>query len=287
MGSVGKRKEQAKSGQVKGRLLKIALIIILFISRIPVHAEKKDTSLIFHYGQRPVTVTMQLVSQPRACIIALPGWNLRATDWCEKTRLCRRAREKGMSLILIEMQKSVYLREYYPQTSKDYASYPTRKWLHDYLILTLKQGGFISPSAPLMIMGLSTGGRGAAIMALDFPDTFRAAASLSGDFNPLLEKKDKLMIHSIGPFDNFPERWQGDNNMVLRAAELKVPLFIGHGQADKVCPVIQSKEFAKALQDKNPRLRILTHFPEKMGHDYAYWDSEIDRVLTFFEEYIR
>jgi S-formylglutathione hydrolase FrmB len=244
---------------------------------------KTDTLLTYYYFKRPVPVKIQYADSAKASILVLPGWNLKATEWCEKTRLCDKAKKQGFDLIFVEMQRSVYLKEYYPQTRADYSAYPTRSWLMDTVILPLIKAQVIDNTNPVFVLGLSTGGRGAAILALEYPAVFSGAASLSGDFNPNLQKDDALMINSLGSYSKFPELWNGDNNISKRAQEFKVPLYIGHGKLDAVCPLIQSTDFVKTLKNVNPTLRIVTNFPDNHGHTYSYWDSEVAAVLRFFE----
>jgi pimeloyl-ACP methyl ester carboxylesterase len=94
------------------------------------------------------------------------------------------------------------------------------------------------------------------------------------------------MTGSIGPIEKFKDRWEGDNNLAKRIKELKVPLYIGHGLSDKVCPVIQSKSFSELISKELPSIKLKTHFPENMGHNYTYWNSEVDSVLSFFSELV-
>jgi S-formylglutathione hydrolase FrmB len=244
---------------------------------------KKDTLLTYQYVKKTVPVKINYADSSKASILVLPGWNLKATEWCEKTKLCEQAKKQGFDLIFVEMQRSVYLKEYYPQTRADYSAYPTRSWLMDTVILPLIKAQVIDNTNPVFVLGLSTGGRGAAILALEYPAVFSGAASLSGDFNPILQKDDALMINSLGPYSKFPDLWNGDNNISKRAKEFIVPLYIGHGQQDKICPLIQSTDFVKVLKTTNPALRVVSHFPATYGHTYTYWDSEVDAVLNFFK----
>jgi S-formylglutathione hydrolase FrmB len=244
---------------------------------------KTDTLFTFYYSKRPVPVKIQYADSAKASILVLPGWNLKATEWCEKTKLCDKAKKQGFDLIFVEMQRSVYLKEYYPQTRQDYKSYPTRTWLMDSVVIPLVEVNEINNSNPIFVMGLSTGGRGAAILALEYPAVFSGAASLSGDFNPILQKDDALMINSLGPYAKFKDLWEGDNNISLRSKEFQVPLYIGHGKIDKVSPLLQSTDFIKNLKANNPNLGVVPNFPENFGHDYLYWDSEVDSILSFFK----
>jgi dipeptidyl aminopeptidase/acylaminoacyl peptidase len=91
------------------------------------------------------------------------------------------------------------------------------------------------------------------------------------------------MKNSLGPYSKFPELWKGDNNISERSKDFKVPLYIGHGQLDAICPLTQSTDFVKTLKTVNPSLRIVSNFPYNHGHNYFYWDSEVGSVLRFFE----
>lgn len=249
--------------------------------------KRKDTLINKYYNQLYAPVTIKYADTGKATLLVLPGWNYSDTEWCDKTQLCIKAKKQGFNLVFVEMQRSVYLKSYYTQTRKDYAKYPTRTWLIDSAFLPLFKANLIDTAQPVFVMGLSTGGRGAAILALDYPQLFSGAATLSGDFNPLLQKDDPLMINSIGPFSKNAKLWRGDNNITLRAAEIKVPLYIGHGMADKVCPVNQSMQFVDTLRKKNPELIVKSNFPKSAGHNYNYWNSEVDAVLKFFSALIK
>lgn len=247
---------------------------------------KKDTLIKKYYNQLYAPITIKYADTGKATLLVLPGWNYPDTQWCDKTNLCLKAQKQGFDLVFIEMQRSVYLKSYYKQTRKDYTKYPTRVWLIDSAFKPLFGQLLLDSTKPVFVMGLSTGGRGAAILALDYPELFSGAASLSGDFDPLLQKDDQLMINSIGSFAQYPKLWSGDNNITSRAAEIKVPLYIGHGIADKVSPVKQSIQFVDVLKKKNPSLTVKTNFPKTAGHNYIYWNSEVDAVLAFFSSLI-
>ena len=74
--------------------------------------------------------------------------------------------------------------------------------------------------------------------------------------------------------------------MVRRAKQFSVPLYIGHGLADKVSPPAQSIKFSEAIRKYAPDLQLKTHFPESMGHDYRYWGSEVINLLNFFSSFL-
>jgi len=236
------------------------------------------------FNNRLVLVTLKSKNQAIGNLLALPGWNYPDTQWCQKTSLCEKALKRGYNLIFVEMQKSLYLREYYPETDKELARHPTRKWLIDSVWTPLIKNGTINGSLKSYVIGLSTGGRGAAILGLEYPDFFSGVAALSGDFNPNLEPNDRLMIKSLGPKRAFSKRWNGDNNITLRTAEMKTPIYIGHGKKDHVVSYIQSLKYYQTLVKVQPKLTVKLNLDSLAGHDYKYWDSEVDSVLNFFDQ---
>ena len=244
-----------------------------------------DTVIIKYFKKLKVPVTIKYANNAIGTILVLPGWNFPDTQWCEKTLLCEKALIMNYNLLFVEMQRSVYLREYYPQTKKEYRNFPTRTWLIDSVLKVLQDKSLIYPKNFNFVVGLSTGGRGAAILGLDYPSYFKAAASLSGDFDPTLQKNDNLMVFSLGPYDKNRKLWEGSDNISRRAKEMKTPIYIGHGQIDKTCPIIQSISFVNELKKQNPNLIVKSNFPKNMGHDYKYWDSEVDSIIAFFNQF--
>jgi len=132
------------------------------------------------------------------------------------------------------------------------------------------------------VLGLSTGARGAAILMLENPSLFSAAACLSGDFDPSLQKEDPLMVNALGPYAKNTKYWLGDNNITKRAKEMKRPIFIAHGMKDKIVPVEQSIAFKNKLLKENPQLLLKYDFPLNGAHNYDFWNAEIDKILSFF-----
>ena len=244
-----------------------------------------DTVIIKYFKKLKVPVTIKYANNAIGTILVLPGWNFPDTQWCEKTLLCEKALIMNYNLLFVEMQRSVYLREYYPQTKKEYKNFPTRTWLIDSVLKVLQDKSLIYPKNFNFVLGLSTGGRGAAILGLDYPSYFKAVASLSGDFDPTLQKNDNLMVFSLGPYDKNRKLWEGSDNISRRAKEMKTPIYIGHGQNDKTCPIIQSISFVNELKKQNPNLIVKSNFPKNMGHDYKYWDSEVDSIIAFFNQF--
>jgi pimeloyl-ACP methyl ester carboxylesterase len=244
-----------------------------------------DTIIQLPNGKSKLTVYIQYPKTKviHGVIVVLPGWNLPVQDWCTKTTLCQKALEQGYILIMPEMSKSIYASERFPETRKDWLQYATRKWFTDTFIPYFqKEYKLLLPHTNNYLLGLSTGARGVALLSLDCPDIFKKGAGLSGDYDQTRMPKDALMTGYYGPIDKFRTRWTGADNIVYRYKELKIPLYLGHGKADKVVPVEQTIQFADSLKKYKPKL-IKCHIDNTAGHTYDYWNSEVDKVLKFFQ----
>lgn len=184
---------------------------------------------------------------------------------------------------MIETGKSVYHSMRYPETRNDWLAYPSGKWIWDTLIPIL-QNKFcvLEPGKANFVAGISTGGRGAALAMLNLPEIFWAGASLSGDFDQRLMPNDNLMTGYYGNFSDFPERWAGQDNLMTRSREWQYPFYVAHGQADTIVPPNQSFDFFTELKKLHPHLLLTLIQPETAGHDYEFWESQTDSLLSFF-----
>jgi S-formylglutathione hydrolase FrmB len=243
-----------------------------------------DSLVKLKNGNELLNVYIKIPNQkhPIGTIVVLPGWNLPVLDWCTKTTLCQKALKQGYILIMPEMAKSVYSYELFPETRKDWLTYTTRRWFIDTLIPYFqKQYKLLLHGQKNYLLGLSTGARGVALLSLDCPEIFIKAAGLSGDYDQTQMPKDNLMTGYYGTFTSFKDRWTGRDNVVYRFKELSIPIYLGHGKADKVVPCQQTIQFADSLKKYKPNL-VTLHLDKNAGHTYGYWDSEVDHVLRYF-----
>lgn len=215
-------------------------------------------------------------------VLVLPGWDSTRTDWCSKDRgLCDEAQRRHMRLVMPEVAKSVYADAIYAETSAQFRGQLTRAHLVDVIGHLQRERGLLSDAAHTFVIGRSTGGRGAVLLALDHPEWFRAAASLSGDFDQTAMPGDGLMEGAYGPYAKFPERFTGRDNPQRRAAELRVPVYLGHGAKDAVVNPEQTRAFFRAVDAAHPGLAVL-HIDEAGAHDHKYWRRELAPVFDFF-----
>jgi pimeloyl-ACP methyl ester carboxylesterase len=242
----------------------------------------RDTSFTIAVDKMLVDIHWPNVSPITGTILLLPGWSFSRNDWCQKATLCKRAKDLGYVLICPEMFKSIYADSIYPETRADWRTLPTRRWMRERLIPHLQNNaGLLLPKQRNALVGLSTGGRGVALLALDYPDLFCAGVALSGDYNQPLQPDDILIIEWYGSLDRFPERWKSHDNPTALLSRLQVPLYLGHGDKDAICPVSQTKAFYEAIKAKRPDINVQLHIASGMGHDYRYWQSEEDSLFAF------
>ncbi|MBK8398862.1 MAG: prolyl oligopeptidase family serine peptidase [Leptospiraceae bacterium] len=230
----------------------------------------------------PVDIYTPESKQVLADVLVLNGWNFPRDDWQKKTRIIKSAKEQGFRLIFPEMGKTNYESDYFPETTLKWSTTPGGKWVREILIPTLQKNGILLKTKRNFVMGLSTGGRGAAILGFTQPEIFTAAASVSGDFDQSTMPKDRLMTGSYGKYEDNKERWETVDNVYRNAKDWKIPIYLGHGQKDKVSPFIQTKNFYLKLKELHPNLKIVFNDPQNAEHDYKYWDSEVDPIFQFF-----
>ena len=216
-------------------------------------------------------------------ILLLPGWNFPSDDWCTKMKFCNRATEAGYNLIMPQMGKSMYAMDYYKETRQDFLKYPTRRWMNDTMLPFFQEKfGMLLEGQNNYVCGISTGGRGAMLLALDHPKIFKKGISMSGDFDPLSMKNDHLLNLYYGSYEKFKARWENNDNAFLRLHELTIPYLILHGEADRVVPPSQSSRFYEEARKRN-MINVKCKMVKNAGHNYKFWTSQEQEVLNFIE----
>ena len=222
--------------------------------------------------------------KPIRSLLVLPGWNYSRTSWIENTNLKKYSDRYGYILILPEMGKTLYASTYYPETSMKWNSISGGKFIKENFIPAIQQEyGLLQPDQYNTLLGLSTGGRGVALIALENPGLFAAGASLSGDFSQENTPSDRLMTSVYGSFWEFKDRWLGRDNPQSRVAEWKIPLYLAHGIQDNIVPESQSRLFHDALIKQHGDRVIVQYNPvQNAQHDYKFWGEQLPYVFQFF-----
>jgi S-formylglutathione hydrolase FrmB len=219
-------------------------------------------------------------------ILVLPGWNFKCDDICKKSNFCQLAKKMGFVLILPDMLKSIYASQLYPETRKDWLSYPTLPWITDTLIQYIRlHYKLLLQEQNNYLFGISTGARGVAMVALYTDTIFKAGAGLSGDYNQLELPEDNLIKGFYGTFKQFPERWSGHDNPRKNAFRLKIPLYLAHGKSDNIVPFTQTLDFYNTISKQNPELGHTIDLNDTAGHNYSFWQSEYLNAINFFEKH--
>ena len=140
------------------------------------------------------------------------------------------------------------------------------------------------------IAGLSMGGRGTCVYALNHPEKFAAAAVLSAcpretewirDNDPLLWERTKGCIENRGVWDAYQESYENTWRILDEAVQNKVELprlYFACGLDDHLLPVYNHfKEHTKAIG-------LDATFEEIPGykHEWRFWDLTIQKALDFF-----
>ena len=234
----------------------------------------------------PVDLYVPVSKKINGDILVLPGWKFTRTRWHKETDLLTFAAKYGYRCVFPEMNTSCYESSWFPETRLKWSAMPGGKWIQDILIPYMRKNhGVFAEGGYNCLLGLSTGGRGVALVSLQNPGIFKAGAALSGDFNQTTMPNDNLMTALYGNISNFRERWRTTDNPFEAAKEGKweMPIYIGHGEKDTIVPFSQSADFYKLLAEKYPEIKTVFH-ASASKHDFAYWDSELPAVFDFFED---
>ncbi len=219
-------------------------------------------------------------------ILVLPGWSFSRSDICEKSNFCELALKNGYVLIMPEMGKSIYASQLFHETRNDWRPYPTLIWITDSLIpYCQKEFNLLIPGHNNYLFGISTGGRGVALLSIYAGNIFIAGAALSGDYNQLSDTSDNLIRGFYGDFNKFPERWKGKDNPLMNANKLNIPLFLAHGKSDLIVPYLQSSIFFDSIHKIRPELGHRLFLKNDAGHNYKFWNTEYNDVFDFFQKH--
>jgi S-formylglutathione hydrolase FrmB/lysophospholipase L1-like esterase len=133
------------------------------------------------------------------------------------------------------------------------------------------------------VMGLSMGGHGALLMALDHPDVFGSASSLSGILKLTNHPYREDVIERLGPWRENMDRWE-QNSVYDRAADFEdadVRILFDSGVDDNATGAIWD---GRLLHEKLVKLGIPHIWREHAGtHSWDYWKSHLPEHLNFHQ----
>jgi S-formylglutathione hydrolase FrmB len=224
-------------------------------------------------------------------LIVLHGYRQKPGDWETGTPIAEYADRYGLVLVCPAMTTTLYESKYYPETVNKWAPIPGGEYVSKVLIGFLQKNFNLARERERTgIFGISTGARGALLLAAQHQKIFGAAAGLSGDYDSVSIKNDRLLMSVYGPYDGNPDRWENEVNILKLAENLKkTPVFLGHGTRDAVVPPPQTKMLADRLKELavekgGYELMVDQEKSNGSGHDWTYWGRLIPDVLTFFDQ---
>jgi len=203
----------------------------------------------------------------------LHGLSDDCTIWERRTSIERYATEKGIAVVMPEVRRSFYADEALGEKYWTYVAEELPQLLaRTFRISTARRDTFVA--------GLSMGGFGAFKLALNHPERFAAAASLSGAVDllsmdlslgdPTLEKRIWGEADLRGTADDLLGLLRTQDPTALPS------LFLDCGTEDQL--IEQNRRFIAAADERGvdlvSRLR-------PGDHDWGFWDEGIQDVLDW------
>ena len=203
-------------------------------------------------------------------------------DWSLRTGIERYAQDKGLAVVMPSAENSSYVNMHQGEAYLDYIGKELPQFLRKLFPLSRRR-------EETYIAGLSMGGYGAFRIALEFPETFGCAASLSGGLDmaalqtsaeahaqkmPASYKAAVFADHTkiAGTRDDLPTLLKAQ----LDAGKQLPRLYMTCGTEDFIFPTNETfYEAAKSLgveptYGKHPGI-----------HDWNFWDTHIQDVLEW------
>lgn len=208
----------------------------------------------------------------------LHGFSDDHTAWCRRTSIERYASGLGLAVVMPGVARSYYADmarggAYWEFVSEELPRVCRRM----FRLSSRREDNFTA--------GLSMGGYGAFKLALNHPDRYAAAASLSGALDPaglldeLPERADEW-THIFGD----PPRVEGTaSDLLAQSAALAagehqgLPLYACCGTSDFIY------HHSTKFRDHADGLGLNLTYEEHAGrdHEWGYWDQQIQRVLEW------
>ncbi len=217
-------------------------------------------------------------------LILLHGSYGDCMDWCLRTGVERYAQEKGIAVIMPSGENASYIKMEYGEDYLTYIGKELPEFLRKILPLSYKR-------EETYISGLSMGGYGAFRVALEYPETFSCAASLSGALDmPMLQESGNSEAHiqkmplpyRKATFGDALKITGTDNDLSFLLTK-KVE---EHKQLPALYMTCGTEDFILPTNDtfycRARELNVPVEYEKFPGaHDWNFWDSHIRDVLNW------
>lgn len=227
-------------------------------------------------------------------LLLLSGNRTDARDWPANTDIVQQAEINTFVLVFVTLKDSIYETRYYPETTLRWGAAPGGKWICETLIPYLRKTYALAcDRSSVGVLGISTGARGALLIAATYPQIFGAAAGISGYYDNLSLTESKLLTPHYGRYDDFKERWEKNDNVIELAAKCdSTPIFLAHAIRDTEIPVEQSRLMSirlRQLQKKKPGSYVFEYHESEYyyAHTWRYWKTLTPLIMKFFNNHLK
>ena len=213
-------------------------------------------------------------------MIALHGWNGNSKDWQKYSNIGYYADIYNVIIVSPNMGVSYYSTQFFKETTMKWGPLPGAVFIDKIFLPQIKKQLTANIyDAPIAIMGISTGGRGAVIIGEYFNKEWDYIGSLSGDFD--IMPNDNLTKAILGPFPKFKHRWETVNNGVKHANRLRgKKIFLAHGKRDTIVPYTQTVKLHKKL--KELKIAHLYLIDDNAQHNWNFWNKYFGKMFEYF-----
>lgn len=212
------------------------------------------------------------------CLYLLHGMSDDHTIWLRRTSIERYVADKGIAVVMPAVHRSYYSDIQSGARYWEYISEEVPKIMRDFFPLSDKrEDNFVA--------GLSMGGYGAFKLALNKPDQYSAAASLSGVLYNDWNRDDRILDSMKSAFGSEEKFKESVNDLDYIARELsktskpKPRLYQCCGTEDflykdnqKYKTIIEKLDFDYTYEEDGG-----------FSHEWGYWDMKIQCVLDWLD----
>jgi S-formylglutathione hydrolase FrmB len=212
------------------------------------------------------------LGRPYPTLYLLHGYTDNHSAWMRWTSVERYARDYNLAVVMPDVQKSFYSD--FPGINSGYKYWT---YVSEELIEISRRFFKLSHKREdTFVAGLSMGGFGAFKCALNRPDIFSAAASLSGSLDPASDLATNINKKEVEMITGELDKINGSINDLFTAAKKTAKL------ADKprLYQYCGTEDF---LYPSNIKFR---DFINNLGYDYTYEESPGDHQWKYWDKYI-
>lgn len=208
-------------------------------------------------------------------IYLLHGLTDNCTGWARYTACERYARERGVALVMPEVQRSFYIDGVHGLKYFTYVSQELPQAVHRMFGLSLEK-------EKSYVMGLSMGGFGALKCALTYPERYAGCGSFSGvtDLEGMRALPDgSLRTWEFDALLGAGKQAGAENDLFLLAEKKNLPpVYLSCGEQDRLYGL--NVKFAQHLE----KLGVQYRFDHRAGaHTWDFWDQSLQDCMNWLK----